>query len=219
MKYKSIFVVLAFSFSVSLAIAQEYHTVTRVTDGDTFELENVETVRLIGVDTPETVHPTKPVGYYGKEASEATKNLIEIKPVRLEFDVQERDQYGRLLAYVFVPDEHGDIFVDAWLVQNGFAQVSTHPPNVKYVEVFQYLQEEARRNNIGLWNEQTIPTPVVQPTVPQKPAKESTKSITVYKTRTGSKYHSRYLRRSSIPISLDIAKSQLSAYSVCNPPR
>ncbi len=83
------------------------------------------------------------VGY----AFEANRKLVEGKSVRLEYDTQERDRYGRLLAYIFVPAEHGDIFVNVWLVQNGYTQVSTYPPNVKYVEVFQHLQSEARRNN------------------------------------------------------------------------
>ncbi len=221
MKLKTAAVLIIFCLTFLPAIAQEYHTVIRVIDGDTFEIDNGETVRLIGVDTPETVHPSKPVEYYGKEASEATKNLIEGKSIRLEIDVQERDQYGRLLAYVFVPAEYGDIFANAWLVQNGYAQVFTYPPNVKYVEVFQHLQGEAQRNNVGLWNED-VTTTIVSTPAPKPTVTEEKKSITVYRTRTGSKYHKagcRYLSRSSIPISLDIAKGQFSACSVCKPPQ
>ena len=121
--------------------------VERVVDGDTIKLANGEKVRYIGIDTPETKHPRKPVQYFGKEAFEANRKLVEGKTVRLEFDVQQRDKYGRLLAYVYVDD----IFVNAWLVENGFAQVSTYPPNVEHQELFLKLQREAREKNRGLW--------------------------------------------------------------------
>jgi micrococcal nuclease len=121
--------------------------VERVVDGDTIKLANGERVRYIGIDTPETKHPRKPVEYFGKEASAANKKLVEGKKVRLELDVQKRDRYGRLLAYVYV----GDIFVNAWLVENGYAQVATYPPNVKYQKMFLKLQNEARASSKGLW--------------------------------------------------------------------
>ena len=121
--------------------------VARVVDGDTIKLSNGETVRYIGIDTPETKHPKKPVQYYGKEASEANKRLVDGKEVRLEFDVDKRDRYGRLLAYVYIDD----IFVNAWLVKNGYAKVSTYPPNVKYQQLFLDLERKARENNRGLW--------------------------------------------------------------------
>ena len=130
--------------------ARELVKVDSVIDGDTFRLENGEKVRLIGVDTPETVHPSKPVQYYGKEASEFTKRMLEGKKVRLEMDVQERDKYGRLLAYVYLED---GTFFNAELVKQGYAQAATYPPNVKYVELFISLQKEARENNRGLWKE------------------------------------------------------------------
>ncbi len=79
--------------------------VIRAIDGNAIELENGERMRYIGIDTPEIAHPTQPVGYHGKEASETNKKLVEGKSVRLEFNEQERDQYGRLLAYVFVSAE------------------------------------------------------------------------------------------------------------------
>ena len=121
--------------------------VKRVIDGDTIELSNDEKVRYIGIDTPETKHPQKSVQYFGKEAYEANKKLIEGKKVRLEFGIQKRDKYGRLLAYVYIDD----LFVNAWLVENGYAQVSTYPPNVKYQETFSKLQQIARNNNKGIW--------------------------------------------------------------------
>ena len=125
------------------------YEVQRVIDGDTIKLSNGETVRYIGINTPETKHPQKPVEHYGREASEANKKLVGGKRVRLEFGVQKRDKYGRLLAYVYT----GDTFVNAWLVENGYAQVMTIPPNVKYKDLFLKLQEEARENRRGLWKE------------------------------------------------------------------
>ena len=125
-------------------------TVERVIDGDTIKVHignKVETVRYIGVDTPETVHPTRSVEPYGKEASDFNKKLVEGKTVRLEFDVQQRDRYGRLLAYVYVDT----LFVNAELVRQGYAQVLTVPPNVKHVELFVRLQREAILANRGLW--------------------------------------------------------------------
>lgn len=132
---------------------QELVKVDTVIDGDTFILENGERVRLIGVDAPETVHPQKPVEYFGKEASDYAKRMLEGKKVRLELDVQERDRYGRLLAYVYLED---GTFFNAELVRQGFAQVATYPPNVKYVELFIKMQKEARENKRGMWgfNEQ-----------------------------------------------------------------
>jgi micrococcal nuclease len=102
---------------------------------------------LIGVDTPETKHPRKPVQPFGKEASAFTKQFVEGKEVRLEFDVQRRDKYRRLLAYVYI----GDTMLNAELVRQGYAQVATFPPNVKYQELFVKLQREARKAGRGLW--------------------------------------------------------------------
>ncbi|MCX5751918.1 MAG: thermonuclease family protein [Candidatus Saganbacteria bacterium] len=142
------FLFLLISFGSSYSESnQNLYTVSRVVDGDTIQLFSGEKVRYIGIDTPETKHPKKPVQYFGKEASEANKKLVGGKQVRLEFDVQKRDKYGRLLAYVYV----GDVFVNAWLVENGFAQVMTIPPNVKHQELFLKLQKQARENNRGLW--------------------------------------------------------------------
>lgn len=90
----------------------------------------------------------KEVGYYGKEAKEYLTNLLKGKRVKLEYDVSRKDQYGRTLAYVYLQD---GTFVNAELVKNGYAMVMTVTPNVKYVDVFVILQQEARENNRGLW--------------------------------------------------------------------
>lgn len=128
------------------------YTVISVVDGDTFKINynGKETkVRLIGVDTPESVHPDKTKNTtYGKEASNYTKSLIEGKNIALEFDVSQTDKYGRLLAYVYL--ENGEMLNEK-LVKEGYAQVATYAPNVKYAEKFKILQEEARKNKVGFW--------------------------------------------------------------------
>jgi micrococcal nuclease len=85
---------------------------------------------------------------YGKKAAEANRKLVDGKTVRLQFDVQQLDRYGRTLAYVYLED---GTFVNAWLVEHGYAQVMTVPPNVKYQELFLNLQREAREAGRGLW--------------------------------------------------------------------
>jgi len=126
--------------------------VVTVTDGDTIWVcclnGQREKVRYIGIDAPETQHPVKGVQEYGHEAKAANRKLVDGKMVRLEFDVGRRDKYGRLLAYVYLED---GTFVNAWLVREGFAQVMTIPPNVKYKDLFLKLQREARDANRGLW--------------------------------------------------------------------
>ena len=125
-------------------------TVTRVVDGDTIEVTfggKILDVRLIGIDTPETVHPTEPVGCYGPAASKFTTDQLAGERVRLELDVERRDQYGRTLAYVWLGEE----LFNETLVARGFAQVSTYPPNVKYVDRFLAAQRDARSHERGLW--------------------------------------------------------------------
>lgn len=121
--------------------------VVKVIDGDTVKLDNGEVIRYIGIDTPETVHPSKPVQCFGKEASDKNKELVEGKLVRLEKDITDKDKYDRLLRYVWV----GDLFVNDYLVRQGYANVYTYPPDVKYNEQFVQAQQEARENNRGLW--------------------------------------------------------------------
>lgn len=130
--------------------------VERVIDGDTFITDEEERVRYIGMNTPETVHPSKLVEFFGQEASNKNKELVEGKTVELEFDTQEIDRYGRTLAYIWLDD----MMINAELVAKGYAQVSTIPPNVKYADYFIALQEEARTNEMGLWAIQDE-TPVI----------------------------------------------------------
>lgn len=123
-------------------------TVKRVVDGDTVELTNGERVRLIGVDTPETVKPNSPVEPYGKEASEYTKKMLTGQKVTLRFDVEPRDKYNRLLAYLYLPD---GTFFNEKLVREGYARILTIPPNVAFADLFLEAEREAREQNRGLW--------------------------------------------------------------------
>lgn len=128
--------------------ASETFLVTKVVDGDTIQLEGGKTVRYIGIDTPETVDPRKTIQCFGSEATKKNRELVEDKRVRLEKDISETDRYGRLLRYVYV----GDTFVNDYLVRQGYAYVSTFPPDVKYQEQFLDAQHEARENSRGLWS-------------------------------------------------------------------
>jgi len=124
-------------------------TVTEIIDGDTIEIKGGDRVRYLGIDAPEIVHPSEPVEYFGKEATEKNRELVEGKRVTLERDVEDRDEYGRLLRYVW----RDDIMVNAELVRLGYAYAYSLPPNVKYQELFLQLEKEAREQRLGLWAE------------------------------------------------------------------
>lgn len=126
--------------------------VTKVIDGDTIELANGSKVRLIGVDTPETVDPRRPVGCFGKEASNETKKLLSGKEVILQKDISDTDKYGRLLRYVYLPLENDQmLFVNDYLIRGGFARLLTYPPDVKFAEQFLEAERKAREQKSGLW--------------------------------------------------------------------
>lgn len=128
--------------------------VVRVVDGDTIIVEidgKEERVRYIGVDTPETVRPNSPVECYGEEASNANTNLVEGQTVYLEKDISERDRYDRLLRYVYTIQDGEPVFVNLWLVEQGYAQVSTYPPDVRHEQAYLDAQREAREQERGLW--------------------------------------------------------------------
>lgn len=140
--------------SSNTSVDENLYEVKEVVDGDTFKIlyNGKETkVRLIGVDTPESVHPTATKNTEeGKRASECTKSLIEGKRVKLEFDVSQTDKYGRLLAYVYL--ESGEM-LNKKLLEEGYAKIATYPPNVKYVELFTKVQDEAKKSKKGFWKE------------------------------------------------------------------
>jgi micrococcal nuclease len=130
------------------AVAAE---VQRVIDGDTFVATvagRSERVRVIGVDTPETVAPDRPVEPYGKQASAFAERYLAGATVRLAGDAEPRDRYGRMLAYVWLAD---GTFWNALLAAEGYAQQLTIPPNVTYAGLFRRLVAEARREHRGLW--------------------------------------------------------------------
>lgn len=103
----------------------------------------------LGIDTPETVHPSKTVQCYGKEASEKNRELVEGKKVKLEKDISETDKYGRLLRYIWL----GDILVNEYLAREGYAHSSTYPPDVKYQSKFMEAERQAREEKKGLWGD------------------------------------------------------------------
>jgi endonuclease YncB( thermonuclease family) len=134
-----------------------------VVDGDTIKVElegEVYTLRYIGMDAPETVDEGKPAEWLGPEATDANRQLVKGRPVYLEKDVSETDQYGRLLRYVYLADE---TFVNAELVRLGYAMSSTYQPDVKHQDLIVAAQEEARQEGRGLWGPTPSPVP---PTVP-----------------------------------------------------
>lgn len=137
----------------TLSLVSESFKVNRVIDGDTIEIEGGERVRYLGIDTPETADPRKPVQCFGIEASKKNQELVEGKTVRLEKDITDRDKYGRLLRYVWV----GDLFVNLELVKQGFATSYSYPPDVKYQDQFLAAEREAREAGLGLWGNCPIP--------------------------------------------------------------
>ena len=127
--------------------------VVRITDGDTIRVAlagRTERVRYIGIDTPEEVRPDTPVQCYARRAAAENARLVAGREVRLVLDVEHRDRFGRLLAYVY---RDGDgLFVNAELVRSGFARTLTIPPNVRYAARFAALARQARRASRGLWS-------------------------------------------------------------------
>jgi micrococcal nuclease len=136
--------------------------VVRVVDGDTIDVDLAGAtvrVRYIGMDTPETVDPRRPVGCFGAEAAARNRALVEGREVELEKDVSETDSFGRLLRYVYVDG----VMVNEALVREGYAQVATYPPDVKYVDRLLAAQREAQAARRGLWSACAAPTPTVAP--------------------------------------------------------
>ena len=131
--------------------------VKRVIDGDTVELENGEKVRYLGMDTPETEHPDKPIECFGKEASEVNRVLVEGEMVKLKSSGNDRDGYGRLLRYVWVPYEidgtKRDVFVNGHLVWEGLARVPAYTKGQDLYESLALMETIAQEREIGLWRE------------------------------------------------------------------
>ena len=129
--------------------AREY-VVERVIDGDTIIVRGVGRIRLIGVDTPETADPRRPVEFFGREASGFTRRMLEGKRVRLEYDWERTDRYGRTLAYVRLLD---GTLLNAEIIRQGYGHAYTRFP-FKYLDEFRQYEREAREARRGLWGGQ-----------------------------------------------------------------
>ena len=164
-------------------VSSDSLTVKRVIDGDTFLLSNGEKIRLTGIDTPESHSNQKAIRdsqrsgkdigaitQQGKEAAQFVRKLAEGKRVRIEYDVQKRDRYGRLLVYAYdidtlqenpqiqlpkgiVVSANREIFLNGSIIGSGYAVPMTIPPNVRHAELFKKLYSEARSQRRGLWAE------------------------------------------------------------------
>lgn len=131
----------------------KYYPVVSVIDGDTFKAKvgrHVITVRLLGIDTPETVDPRKPEQCYGIEASNETKKILAGQSVRLQLnpDREEKDRYGRYLAYAYLAD---NTLLNKYLIENGFAREYTYGKSYVFQTDFKESEETAKKNRIGLW--------------------------------------------------------------------
>ena len=129
------------------------YDVVRIVDGDTIIIdlsgENTK-VRMIGIDTPESVHSDKSKNcQFGKTASDYTNNLLSGKKISIEYDEDKYDPYGRVLAYVYVDNN----MVNYDLVANGYAVAKKYYPNTKYAEIFTQAQIEAEKSKRGMWND------------------------------------------------------------------
>ncbi|MEK4792373.1 thermonuclease family protein [Bacillus sp. FSL K6-2971] len=128
--------------------------VVNVVDGDTIDVRmksgKQERVRFILVDTPETVHPKKGEEPFGREASDFTKKTLSGQKVDLKLGVQERDKYGRLLAYVYLKD---GTMINELLLQKGLARVAVFPPNTEFVDQFRDIEAQAQKEHKGIWSQ------------------------------------------------------------------
>ncbi|MGI6555686.1 MAG: thermonuclease family protein [Bacillota bacterium] len=197
--------------------------VVRVVDGDTvvvrLETGAEERVRFIGVNTPESTTKHEP---YGEEAASFTRSRLDGEIVYLEKDVSDRDRYGRLLRYIWLepPAEvsedsiRGKLF-NAILLLEGYAQVATYAPDVKYTDdYFIRFQTEARELNKGLWG---LKSDAEESAHRNALDARDQQTSTVYVTNSGKKYHRdgcRYLKQNKVPMSLEEAQSQ--GYEPCS---
>tara|TARA_B100001105_G_scaffold69761_1_gene54755 strand:- start:92 stop:616 length:525 start_codon:yes stop_codon:yes gene_type:complete len=124
------------------------YKVIRVIDGDTVELKNGERLRYNDIDTPETVHPSKPIECYGPEASAKNEELVEGKIILVELGNPRKDKYGRLLGYVYVDD----VFVNAELVKGGYAEVNSYGNPGSKIDELINIERDAKRQSVGLWD-------------------------------------------------------------------
>ena len=136
--------IIAASLALPACHAPETATVTRVIDGDTIVISTGQKVQYIGIDAPEVSPEPEP---YGTEAWNINRDLVEGKKVRLERDVSDKDEYGRLLRYVYV----GELMVNAEMVRRGLAEAKSYPPDTRNQEYLERLEEVAREMGRGMW--------------------------------------------------------------------
>lgn len=178
-----------------------------VTDGDTVtaRINNKDyKLRMIGVDTPETVHPSKPVAFYGKEASDFSKNKLRGKTVYLEKDVSEIDRYNRILRYVWLSkpanqkkpsfEDVRDKMFNGILLRDGYANLATFPPDVKYLNYFQKIARTAEANQIGLYSK------AQRDKFEGKVTSSSKEDPSPTRENTGSNQNGKYIGDGDIPI-------------------
>lgn len=217
--------VLPASAATTRQLSQPY-LVTEVIDGDTIKISSGETVRLIGVDTPETVHPTKPVEAFGLQASAFTKRLLQGKQVRLEFDQDTRDRYKRLLAYAYLPN---GTCANEQIILAGYGYAYTQFP-FKYMERYRELEKTARTQRKGLWADEhtaaapgsPVPATPAAPVPAQGLVPSSAAPVTVAQglvaiTPTGKKYHSMSCRTvaPSTARQIPLRQAAASGYTPC----
>lgn len=149
----------------SSPLSAQFHRVMNVVDGDTIKVDidgTIETIRLVGINTPETVDPRKPVECLGKEASDFAKQLLENTSVRLESDVtqSDRDRYGRLLRFVFLPEgtDVGKLLISEGLAQESLYSSEPHQYRAEYLAE----QQQAQTMQKGMWNPSTCRDPAIQ---------------------------------------------------------
>lgn len=124
-----------------------YYEVERIVDGDTLVLEEIGKVRLIGVDTPESVDPRKPVEYFGKEATQFLTRLALHEKVRIDYELEKKDKFQRTLGYLYLTD---GTFINAEIIKQGYGFAYTKFP-FKFLEDFRKYEKEAKEDNRGLW--------------------------------------------------------------------
>ncbi|WP_226530219.1 thermonuclease family protein [Metabacillus niabensis] len=155
--YSFFLIVLPFTLIIGCGSEQTNSTlldaeVTKVVDGDTLHVMisgKKETIRLLLVDTPETVHPSKEVQPFGPEASNYMKEKLNGEEIQVELGIGERDKYGRLLAYVY----HDNQMINKRLLEKGLARVAyVFEPNTKYIDEFNEIQKQAQNEQVGIWS-------------------------------------------------------------------
>lgn len=192
-----------------------FYSVTQVVDGDTIKISingKEETLRLIGLDTPETVDPRKPVQCFGKEASNKAKELLSGKKVKIETDSTQgdRDKYGRLLAYVYRED---GLFYNKHMIEQGYAHEYTYGTPYKYQSEFKTAQKKAQSSQLGLWSPNTCNGDTTSSTAP------TTQTTSTANTQssgglyyTSSHYSSKYYYPESCSAWKELSPSYLKSY-------